>query len=94
MQPRALAKPSTTNFFVVTAEHSGLIIMRAGKSAYSSAWVQAINPILILLFTPLLTTIWKIQCEPHTLVKMAMGNIFVGASFLFLAAAARRAVAP
>ena len=64
-----------------------------------SAWLQAINPFLILGLTPLLTRSWKWQAtepecccrfrcsELETLSKLAWGNCMVGLSFLFLCAA-------
>ena len=52
-----------------------------------AAWLQAINPILILLLTPLLTRFWSHVYQPSTLAKMAVGATLMGASFLFLAAA-------
>jgi POT family proton-dependent oligopeptide transporter len=71
---------------------------RVGGFVMPSAWLQAINPILILTLTPIITRSWRwlatepavAGCrarEPETLSKMAIGNVLVGFSFLFLAAA-------
>ncbi|HEY1614635.1 MAG TPA: peptide MFS transporter [Rhizomicrobium sp.] len=55
-------------------------------------WFQAFNPIMIMCFTPLIVMLWSRQArrskEPSTVTKMALGDFFLGASYLVMAAAA------
>lgn len=60
-----------------------------------ASWFQSFNPIMIVLFTPFVTSIWEWQSkrgrEPSSVMKMAMGCILLGISFLLLIPAARAA---
>jgi POT family proton-dependent oligopeptide transporter len=51
-----------------------------------STWFQAVNPMFIFLFTPLLNLFWGWQSargkEPASVTKMAMGCGLLGVSFL------------
>jgi POT family proton-dependent oligopeptide transporter len=53
-----------------------------------TTWFQTINGIFILSLTPFVTALWARQArrgrEPSTAVKMALGCIFLGLSFLFM----------
>jgi proton-dependent oligopeptide transporter, POT family len=55
-------------------------------------WFQAFNPFMIFAFTPLVVSLWAWQSrrgkEPSTVTKMALGNFFLGLSYLVMAAAA------
>jgi proton-dependent oligopeptide transporter, POT family len=54
-------------------------------------WFQAFNPMMIVLFTPLIVGLWgrqaKRKTEPSVLTKMAMGNFMLAASYLVMMAA-------
>jgi len=53
-----------------------------------STWFQAINPMFIFLFAPLLNIFWawqsKRKSEPSSVTKMGLGCILLGVSFLAL----------
>jgi len=53
-----------------------------------SSWYQAFNPFMIFLLAPLLNQFWAWQSrskrEPSSVVKMAIGCFFLGASFIFM----------
>ena len=55
-------------------------------------WFQAFNPFMIFAFTPLVVAFWSQQAtrgrEPRTVVKMALGNGLLAASYLVMALAA------
>jgi POT family proton-dependent oligopeptide transporter len=55
-------------------------------------WFQAFNPVMIMVFTPLVVALWARQArrsrEPSTVAKMALGDFLLGASYLVMAAAA------
>src|SRR5215472_2867799 len=55
-------------------------------------WFQFFNPAMILLFTPLVVMLWARQSkrgkEPSTVLKMALGDFMLAASYLVMAAAA------
>ena len=55
-------------------------------------WFQAFNPFMIFAFTPFIVAFWSRQSkkgtEPTTVVKMALGCLLCGLSYLVLAAAA------
>jgi POT family proton-dependent oligopeptide transporter len=57
-----------------------------------AAWFQSINPIIIVLFTPLLAWIWSRRDRRadgrHELRKMAFGALLLAGSFALLVAAA------
>ncbi|MDN3919132.1 peptide MFS transporter [Roseateles violae] len=52
-------------------------------------WVQALNPLFVFLFTPLVVGLWRRAAgrgrEPAPLTKMAIGAAGVGLSYLLLA---------
>ena len=51
-----------------------------------STWFQAVNPVFIFALTPLLTSFWNWQSlrkkEPGSIVKMALGCVCLGLSFI------------
>lgn len=53
-------------------------------------WFQALNPLLVIMLTPLIVTLWVRQAarggEPSSTRKMAMGALGVAAAYLLLAA--------
>ncbi len=53
-----------------------------------STWFQSMNPLFIFMLTPLLAMLWKRQAaknsEPSSIMKMGMGSIMLGLSFLVL----------
>jgi len=55
-------------------------------------WFQAFNPVMIMLFTPLVVALWTRQSkrskEPSTVSKMAMGDFMLAGSYLIMAGAA------
>jgi POT family proton-dependent oligopeptide transporter len=57
-----------------------------------STWFQAFNPLMIFLFAPLLNIFWFWQSrrgsEPSSIMKMALGCFFAGASYLVMILAA------
>lgn len=60
---------------------------------FPASWFQSLNPALIFLGTPILTTYWARQSrrkrEPSSLAKMAMGCFLLCLGFLVLVPAAR-----
>jgi len=57
-----------------------------------ATWFQSFNPLFIFLLTPLVTSLWAWQArrgrEPDAIVKMAVGCMLLGLSFLVLIPAA------
>jgi POT family proton-dependent oligopeptide transporter len=57
-----------------------------------ATWFQSFNPLFIFLLTPLVTSLWAWQArrgrEPDAVVKMAVGCMLLGLSFLVLMPAA------
>ncbi len=57
-----------------------------------TTWFQAFNPFMIFAFTPLVIAFWARQAtrgrEPSTVIKMALGCLGCGISYLILAFAA------
>jgi POT family proton-dependent oligopeptide transporter len=57
-----------------------------------TTWFQAFNPFMIFAFTPFVIALWARQAErgrePSTVIKMALGCIGCGASYLIMALAA------
>ena len=53
-----------------------------------SSWFQSFNPLMIFLFTPIITWHWKQQqakgTEPSSVAKMAIGCIILGLSFIVM----------
>ncbi len=58
-----------------------------------ATWFQALNPMFIFLFTPLITMYWGWQAkngrEPSSPAKMAIGCLLLGASFVLLGSVAK-----
>jgi POT family proton-dependent oligopeptide transporter len=58
-----------------------------------ASWVQSFNPLMIFIFTPLLTMFWGWQDrrkkEPSSTAKMAIGCFLLAASFVIMIPAAR-----
>lgn len=58
-----------------------------------ASWVQAFNPIMIFMFTPIILIYWRWQAnrnkEASSLAKMAYGCIILGVSYLVIIPAAR-----
>lgn len=54
-----------------------------------ATWAQAINPIMIFAYTPLVIWLWTRQAkkgrEPSTVLKMAIGCMLLGVSFAIMA---------
>lgn len=63
-----------------------------GGMTIPATWFQAVNPILIFIFGPLVTWLWHrergSQSVGHELNKMAFGGIFLSVSFVILAVVA------
>lgn len=59
-----------------------------------ASWFQSINPVVILIFAPMLAYAWtwlqKKNREPSALGKMGLGYFLIGAGFLFATAAGFR----
>lgn len=57
-----------------------------------TTWFQAVNPLLIFVFTPLLVALWRRQAardrEPSTVSKMAIGCLLLALAHLVLVIAA------
>ena len=57
-----------------------------------TTWFQALNPLMIFLFTPPLVTLWSRMAqegrEPATIIKLALGCFGVALSYLVMAVAA------
>ncbi len=60
---------------------------------FPASWFQALNPALVFLLTPLITTIWAWQArrhkEPPAVAKMAFGCFLLASAFLVMVPAAR-----
>ncbi len=58
-----------------------------------SSWFQSFNPLMIMIFTPVLTMLWDAQRrknrEPTNVSKMAIGSALLGASFIIMVIGAR-----
>ncbi len=58
-----------------------------------STWLQAFNPAMIFIFAPLLNVFWAWQSkngkEPSSVVKMAMGCVMMGLSYIVMALASQ-----
>jgi POT family proton-dependent oligopeptide transporter len=56
---------------------------------FPASWFQALNPALIFLLTPLITTLWAKQSrkgtEPSAVTKMAIGCFLLASGFLVMA---------
>jgi proton-dependent oligopeptide transporter, POT family len=54
-------------------------------------WFQALNPLMIFVFTPFIVSLWQRQGarEPSTVTKLAIGCFLAAAAYLILVAAAR-----
>jgi proton-dependent oligopeptide transporter, POT family len=60
---------------------------------FPASWIQSLNPALVFLLTPLITTLWAGQArrhrEPPAVAKMAIGCFLLAAGFLVMVPAAR-----
>jgi POT family proton-dependent oligopeptide transporter len=60
---------------------------------FPASWVQSLNPALVFLLTPLITTLWASQTrrhrEPPAVAKMAIGCFLLATGFLVMVPAAR-----
>ncbi|WP_034591057.1 peptide MFS transporter [Hamadaea tsunoensis] len=64
-----------------------------GNFTFPAAWLQSVNPILIIIGAPLAGALWvKLGHRVSTPWKFAVGLIFNGLSFMLMAAAAQAAV--
>lgn len=77
---------------VWTTDHVNRVVNLGFTSfSLSVGFIQAINSICILAFTPLVIWYWKKQearsKEPSAIVKMALGFLLLSSSYLILAAA-------
>lgn len=58
-----------------------------------STWFQAFNPAMIFIFAPLLNIFWawqaKRNAEPSSVMKMALGCLLLGLSFIVMIVAAK-----
>jgi proton-dependent oligopeptide transporter, POT family len=63
---------------------------------FPASWFQSVNPLLIFLCTPIVTTLWSWQSrrstEPSAGAKMAIGCFLQAAAFLVMVGAARWSV--
>jgi POT family proton-dependent oligopeptide transporter len=59
---------------------------------FPASWYQSLNPALVFLLTPVITTLWawqsKKQREPSAVTKMAVGCFLLAAGFLVMVPAA------
>ena len=59
-----------------------------GGWQWPGSWLQAVNPAIIFLFTPVVIELWKRQAkrgkEPSSVAKMAIGCFIVGGSFVVM----------
>jgi len=60
---------------------------------FPASWFQSLNPMLIFLGTPIVTTLWSWQSgkgrEPSAVTKMAIGCFLLGSGFLVMVPAAQ-----
>jgi POT family proton-dependent oligopeptide transporter len=63
-----------------------------GTKLMPAEWFQSLNPLFILIFAPVVASIWvrlaRLKKEPSTPLKMGLGLILLGLSFLFMVGAA------
>lgn len=73
--------------------HSDRHLFGPGSWEIKASWFQSVNPALIFILTPLITSLWSRQAsrgrEPSSVAKMAIGCILVGLSFLIMIPAAQ-----
>lgn len=59
-----------------------------------ASWFQSLNPIFIILFAPLVASLWpllaKRNCNPPLIIKFAIGLILLALGFLVMAGGAQR----
>jgi proton-dependent oligopeptide transporter, POT family len=59
---------------------------------FPASWYQSVNPLFILILTPIITGFWSWQSrkgtEPSAVLKMAMGCLMLGGGFLIMVPAA------
>ena len=72
--------------------------MHIGSWEMPASWLQAVNPLFIVLLGPFFSSLWvglsRRRLEPPTPAKIAAGVIIVGLGFLYLAYGAKGAGAP
>jgi len=66
--------------------------MHLGRTRVPTEFVQSINPLFIIGFTPLLSSLWKRQAqrgrEPRSLTKMGIGCVVLACCYAWLTACA------
>jgi len=77
---------------VWSVDHLDRVVALGSMSfTLSVGFIQSINGLFILMFTPLIITYWKRQeergREPSAVIKMAMGFVILSVSYLILAGA-------
>ena len=77
---------------VWSVDHLNRVVSLGAMSfTLSVGFIQSINGLFILMFTPLVITYWKWQeergREPSAVIKMAMGFVILSISYLILAGA-------
>ncbi|HMK35584.1 MAG TPA: oligopeptide:H+ symporter, partial [Desulfomonilaceae bacterium] len=59
---------------------------------FPASWFQALNPLLVFLLTPIVTSLWAWQAgrgkEPSAITKMAIGCFLLSSGFLIMIPAA------
>eukprot|EP00191_Tetraselmis_sp_GSL018_P016349 CAMPEP_0177588398 /NCGR_PEP_ID=MMETSP0419_2-20121207/6203_1 /TAXON_ID=582737 /ORGANISM="Tetraselmis sp., Strain GSL018" /LENGTH=495 /DNA_ID=CAMNT_0019078591 /DNA_START=293 /DNA_END=1780 /DNA_ORIENTATION=+ len=67
------------------------VALHLGPVQVPTEFVQSINPLFIIAFTPLLSAFWRRQAkfghEPSSLTKMSMGCLILSLCYVWLAAA-------
>jgi proton-dependent oligopeptide transporter, POT family len=65
-----------------------------GHFEIPASWFQSINPVVILIFAPMLACLWNVLCqkdrEPSAPVKMALGYVLLAVGFMFATLAGYR----
>jgi POT family proton-dependent oligopeptide transporter len=68
-----------------------------GSWEVPASWFQSFNPLMIMLLTPVVISFWRWQekrgREPSSLVKMGVGCVLAGISFLIMMLAAQASAA-
>lgn len=65
-----------------------------GGGEFPSSWFQSLNPIFVILLTPIFATLWLRlgNRQPSPAIKFAVGLVFLAASFLLMVPAAQLTV--
>jgi POT family proton-dependent oligopeptide transporter len=80
-------------FFWMAFHQNGLTLTFWAENATRTSWnpeiFQSVNPLFILIFTPLLVAFWNIlrrrRLEPSTAAKLGLGMLLTAASYLIMA---------